>query len=75
MVAEEVVGALEEEIVDYLVAVFAVVVVPCDVDTVPLAVLHLHVIPHMCGLFVWVIVAEYAHAGDALAVTYELERL
>ena len=75
MLLEEALRALEEEIVDYLDTVSAVIVVPCDVHTVPFAVLHLDVVPHMGCLFLRFVVAENAHARYAEAVAYQLERL
>lgn len=75
MVGGEARRTLEEILVPYLLTVFAVEVVPCDVNTVPFAVVHLNVVPHMTDIFTFVKISENAHAGDIHTVADELEAL
>lgn len=75
MLLKEAVRTLQEEIVDYIIPVASIVVIPRNVHAVPVAVLHLNIVPHMCGPVCGVVVSEDAYARDAEAIAYQLERL
>lgn len=73
MVGEEAVRALEEVIILHLAAALAVGVIPGNVNSVPVIVLHFYIIPHMtCGAF-FIEVAENADTRDIEPVAHELE--
>ena len=75
MRCKEMQRTVKEVSVNYLSAVLAVVVIPCNVDSVPYAVLHLNVIPHMCSGVLFVPVAENINTWDIKCITYYLESL
>ena len=75
MIGEEAVRALEEVIILYLTAALAVGIVPGDVNSVPVIVLHLYIIPHMTCIALFIEVAENADTRDIESVAHELECL
>ena len=74
MISEEAFRTLQEIIILYLSAAFAVGIVPSYVDSVPLIIVHLDVVPHMPCVCLNIKISENAHTWDIKSVTDKLER-
>ena len=75
MITEEGTRALQEIVIGIVNSVSAVTVIPCNINGIPLAVLHLDIVPHMGLSIIRIEVSYDLHTGDTQTVTDELEAL
>ena len=73
MICVETVRAFEKVLVFYHIIV--VEIVPCNVNSIPFSVLHLHIVPHMSRIGGAAVVSENEDARNAEFVTDKLETL
>ena len=75
MVLEKVIRALQEVLVVVLHTEITVKVIPGNINSIPLSVVHKDIIPHMCAEIRFIVVSEYADTRYIEPVAYHLESL